>query len=132
MRWKSPLLHSGGEGFPGDSCCRTGVDASRDERTRVVVEDIHDPDGLAVRERPAGGVDLPRVVRTGPLEPLPGDLGSLVRLRSNEASSHQHSVDRRDRRNELVATLQLVGDALRPAVDRQFFAQPDDGLFSLG
>src|SRR5829696_10181525 len=71
MRRQTPLVHCRGEGVPGGSCCGTGVDAGRDECTRVVVEDIHDPHRLAVGECPAGRIDLPRLVRSGPLGPLP-------------------------------------------------------------
>jgi len=81
MGGQAPLLHGAGEGLPGDFGCGAGIDADRDQSTRVIVEDVHDPHRLPIGEGPGGGVDLPSVVGPGPFEPSPGSMGTLARLR---------------------------------------------------
>ena len=81
MGGQAPLLYGAGEGLPGDFGCGAGIDADRDQSTRVIVEDVHDPHRLPIGEGPGGGVDLPSVVGPGPFESSPGSMGTLARLR---------------------------------------------------
>jgi hypothetical protein len=102
--------------------------AAHDE-AGVVVDLVEDLYLGSIREGPVGDVELPTFVGLISFEPHETALGTLVRLRSDEAPPAQHPPDRRDRRGLPQAALEMERDRLGTGVMSQFvefLAHSDD------
>jgi len=132
MGRKAPVAGGGTERPPGRLAAGLGVDPGGQRHAGVIVEEVHDPDLLARGQCPAGGVDLPGVVWSGPLEAPPRRPRPLVGLRSDQAPADQRPVDRADRRHRPAAAGQVIGDGLSPVVEREVLSQPDDLVLDVG
>src|SRR5664279_1858747 len=110
---RQPVGGAGGdEAGPGRLAGRACDRDRGEQEARVVVDDIDDPDRVALGEQDLGGIDLPEVVRELALEPLVR-LAPPRRLRSHQVVALERPMDRRHRRRLPPRTRKLGMDATR-------------------
>jgi hypothetical protein len=127
----------GGDGAVGAVDGRGGEHRSgeaAETEAGVVVDPVEDLGVGAVGEEPVGDVGLPALVGLSGLESDAAALGSLVRLRDDEAAGGEDPPDRGHRRAGTVPPGQMGGDGGRAglvAVPVEAFADGDDLILDL-
>ncbi len=132
MGGQSPAAGGVAEGVPGGLAAGSAGHAGGEEDPGVVVDEVHDPHLFAAGQDPLGGVDLPGAVGRRPLETPPGRPGPFLRLRRHQTPPHQRPMNRRHRWDRPSGPGQVVGDRLRPIVQRELLPEPNDLILQPG